>query len=396
MVIQLVFFLRMLATGIISPVLALMLLAHGGTIETVSLLIGVYSVTVVAAEFPSGVLADLFGQRRTFLLSTLFGVLSFCLVLASQSFWLLAAAMVSMGLSRAFASGTLDALAVNQAQAHEDHSLLQLTSRFAVLESAGLAIGALAGGFLLSIGEGYIVNIAINIGLFGLLFFLTLFCIHETPARNAGESRVPLRTLVQGQIHQSVSFILQKGIVRAIVVLSIVTGFATISVETYWQPAFTAMDPPSWMLGLVSFAGYISVMAGSRLITRILRRHTAHVVTALFALRALLGAGLVALYCAVSATPFIAVYMLSYFFLGSSGVAESTLIHRVAPDTQRSSILSLFSFLQQLGSILASAAGFLVSTYSNYRLMWVAGGVLLLACTGMLALQKNRQRGSCL
>jgi len=84
MVIQLVFFLRMLATGIISPVLALMLLAHGGTIETVSLLIGVYSVTVVAAEFPSGVLADLFGQRRTFLLSTLFGVLSFCLVLASQ------------------------------------------------------------------------------------------------------------------------------------------------------------------------------------------------------------------------------------------------------------------------------------------------------------------------
>ncbi len=382
--IQLIFFGRMLAVGIISPVLALMLMAHGATIETVSLLIGVYSATVIAAEFPSGVLADLFGQKQAFLLSVLFAVLSFVLVLFSRSMWVLIAAMVATGLSRAFSSGTLDALAVNLAQARDEHALLKITSRFSMLESAGLALGALMGGLMAGIGDGYIVNIAANIALYALLFFGALFFIHENkPVRRTVE-RKPLHSLINGQIKQSIAFILQKGIVRAILVLSVATGFALISVEAYWQPTYTAFNPPAWTLGLVSFAGFASVMAGTKLITVFMKRQKSRVAPAFLLMRALLGVGLIGLFFATHALSFIGVYMLSYFFLGGSSVAESTLIHRCVQDDQRSSILSLFSFIVQIGGILASGAGYFVSKGGDYRLMWPLSGALLVVCAASL------------
>jgi MFS family permease len=392
--IQLAFFLRMFATGTMAPVLALMLMAHGATIETLSLLIGAYSVTVVAAEFPSGVLADLFGQKRVFLLSALFGMLSFGLMLVSRSVLILLFVMILNGLSRAFASGTLDALAVNQTRSRCDVALLKITSRFSVLESAGLALGALVGGFLGGIGNVYAVNIAVNIFLYVMCFLLTLLFIHEKRVRGNCDERTLLRTLIRGQLKQSVSFIARKGIVRAVLVLSAVIGFALISVETFWQPAFSAFGAPSWTLGFVTFGSFFCVMVGSKLIERILRKHANHVAAAFLTLRAAVGAGLIALYFAAGAIPFAAVCMLSYFFLGGGSVAETTLIHREAKDDQRSSILSLFSFIGQIGGMLASAVGFVVSTGLGYRLMWPIAGSLLILCAGYLAFRNSKNKQS--
>lgn len=388
--IQLVFFLRMLATGIIAPVLALLLMAHGATIETISLLIGVYSVTVVIAEFPSGVLADLVGQKRVFQLSNLFALLSFALMLVSQSAIMLLFAMISNGLSRAFASGTLDALAVNQSTTRDEGVLLKITSRFSILESAGLALGALIGGLMAAVGDVYAVNLAANILLYGLVFLFTLLSVREKRAQKPDGERTPTRALIKNQMKQSLSFIVQKGVVRTILIFSAVTGFAMIGVETYWQPAYSSFQTPAWSLGLVTFGVFLSVMLGSKLTERVLKKHTRRIPAAFLLLRALFGAGLIGLYFTTGAVPFVAVYMAGYFFLGSGGVAENTLIHRAAKDDQRSSILSLFSFILQIGGILASAAGFIVSTGGDYKLMWPIAGVLLLLCAGLRIVGRNK------
>ncbi len=388
--IQLVYFLRMLATGTIAPVLALMLMAHGATIETLSLMLGAYSVTVVAMEFPSGVLADLIGQKRVFLLSTLFAVLSFGLMFISRTAPVLLLAMVFNGLARAFASGTLDALAVNQSPTRDDTTLLKINARFAILESAGLALGALAGGFLAAVGDRYIVNITANLLLYGLCFTLTLLFIHEQHARKADCGRKPLRALIGGQLKQSVSFIAQKGVVRTLLLLSAVTGFALLSVETYWQPAYSAFGAPSWTLGFVTFGSFLSVMLGSKLTERILRNHTEHVPAAFLALRIVFGAGLIGLYFAAGAGPFVVVCMASYFFLGGGSVAENTLIHRAAKDDQRSSILSLFSFVMQMGGVLAAAVGFAVSAGLRYQLMWPIAGALMILCACLRIPGRNK------
>ena len=112
---QWIVLLRNLALGVMAPVLSLTLLAHGATLGTLSLLMAVYSATVIVAEFPSGVFADLAGRKNAFLLSTALQMLSYGLLLSARSAPVLGLAMVANGLGRAFASGSIDALAIDQA-----------------------------------------------------------------------------------------------------------------------------------------------------------------------------------------------------------------------------------------------------------------------------------------
>ena len=56
-------------TGLLAPVLSLVLLSHGATMENLSLCIGIFAVMVVVLELPSGILADLIGRKRIFLIS---------------------------------------------------------------------------------------------------------------------------------------------------------------------------------------------------------------------------------------------------------------------------------------------------------------------------------------
>ena len=72
---------------------------------------------------------------------------------------------------------------------------------------------------------------------------------------------------------------------------------------------------------------------------------------------------------------------------------ESTLLNQIAPSTHRASILSLFSLVLQLGGVLASVGGFLVSTYSRYQNLWlIAGALLLLFCAVVAILRKRIAR----
>ena len=64
-----ILFLNTFGNGILSPVFSLILLARGCDFITLPLVMGVYSATVILCEVPTGVFADLFGRRRTFLLS---------------------------------------------------------------------------------------------------------------------------------------------------------------------------------------------------------------------------------------------------------------------------------------------------------------------------------------
>ena len=112
----------------------------------------------------------------------------------------------------------------------------------------------------------------------------------------------------------------------------------------------------------------------------------------LLILKALLGGCLVLLVSQFQVPFFIGVYMLAYLFLGGGSVAENTLLNQAAPASQRASILSLFSFVLQIGGLCASLIGYVVSAQTNFRNMWLIGGALLLIGAGAFALVYAKQR----
>ena len=266
-----ILFLKNVATGILASVLTLALLKHGANIRTISLLIGLYSFTVILAEFPSGVFADLYGRKTSFLLSAALSAVSYAVLFCSASVALLCVAIVLNGLGRAFASGSIDALVIDQ---REDYgkTMQWITSRLAILESAGLAAGALVGGLLAGSARAIWAILASTVCIYACLFFMTLFFVHEPPRNKAaGRFSADLRRF-GAQTKESLLFLKQKGIVRTLFVLTLATGFALNTVETYWQPALLAMQPPYWIFGAVSFAGFAFVIFGSWVAERLLSR----------------------------------------------------------------------------------------------------------------------------
>ncbi len=386
---QIIVFLKSFATGVMAPVLTLALLAHGASISTVSLLLGAYSFTVIAAEFPSGVFADLCGRKKAFLLSALLALLCYCLLLVSKTVPFLFVAMVIHGLSRAFSSGSIDALAIDDAVSNGS-ALAKVTARLAILESAGLAAGALSGGFLSGLGVLYEGNLMANLAIYVLLSLLTVCCVREQPRVQAEQAGGFRRFRLH--VKESLSFAAQRGMVRMLFVFSFITGFALISIETYWQPALNALSPAPWLLGVVSFAGFFCVIFGSKAIERLLIKRPGGGPALLLGCKALVGICFILLVSQFRAHFFIAIYMLAYLFLGGGSVAESTLLNRAAPASQRASILSLFSFVLQVGALVASLCGYVVSAQTNFRNMWLIAGALLLLGAAAFALIYAQRR----
>lgn len=388
--IQLIYLLRFFGTGIIIPVLSLLLLARGATIETISLVIGLYSLTVILSEFPSGVFADLYGRKNAFLLSCVLSLVSYCLFFFSRSVPVLLLAMVLNGLSRAFASGSIEALMIDQAHAQEV-PIERVTARLSILESAGFASGALFGGLLAQIGVRYNGNLIANIVLSSLLIVFTLAFVYEARPEHPAHAAKSHVALFRTQIQESLSFAKQAGVVRILLMLCVLMGFALNSVEIYWQPALSASRTANWVFGAVSFGGFAFVMLGSWLSERILRRNEHAGVGLLLLLKAALGCGLVVFSFASGRLAFIGMYLALYLLIGGSGVVENTLLNRLAPPSHRASILSLFSLMLQFGGLIASAGGYFVSKYANYTSMWQLAGILLvLFCAVAFFFGKSR------
>lgn len=385
-----IFFLKNFATGILTPVLALLLLRHGATYATLSLLLGAYSLMVILAEFPSGLFADLYGRKKTFLLSAGLTALSYGILLFSHSFWAVLAAMVVNGLGRAFSSGSLDALVIDEVLREGSCPLAKVTGQINMLESAGLASGAIAGGLLAGIGDAYGGNVIVNLCLYLTLIPLTLIFIRErvdAPATQTDKG-TGLRGML-GQAKESLGFMARRGTVRVLFLLAFATGFALLAVETYWQPAYTAMTSASWSLGIVSCAGFLAVIAGSKCVEMLLKKRNRGGEGIILVCAGLFGLGMIALFWQGHPPAFVAVYMVAYFFLGSGSVAQSTLLNREAPSSGRAGILSLFSFVLQIGGLVSSLCGYFVSAQAGYRYLWlIAGAVIVLTAGGCACMLK--------
>ncbi len=184
---SLIMFLNSYLTGLLTPVLSLALIEKGASLSNLSIILGLYALSVILLELPSGIMADVFGRKKTYLLSLISSILSFSLLFAGRGFFILCIAMVLYGFGRALGSGSFDALFIDYyIDNYGKDKLHNITTRLSVLEAFGLSAGALSGGFfpeislklLPSIGT-YDLNILVRIILTFVVIVLSVLSISE-------------------------------------------------------------------------------------------------------------------------------------------------------------------------------------------------------------------------
>lgn len=379
---ELIFFLNSFSTGLIAPVLTLVFLHHGAVLATLSLFVAIFSGTIFLFEVPSGIVSDCFGRRVSFLLSHLFLTANYGLLIVSDSAVTLAVCCVLFGLGKAFASGSLEALAVEQYR--DETGLVEINSRILFIESLGLAIGSLAGGVLGAANDNDRLLLSVILAVEVTVILLTLVFVKE----NRPLQR-PNRGMIKTQVTGMADVIRTSDLLPTVMLLAAVTGGVQMVFETYWQQSFTNLIPEGLLsvIGVVGCLGYAGVMAGTRVVERLLAKNQKRLTAVYFTLKLLAAVVIMLLGLCGGWFAFVAVYFLCYVCLGGGEVSETTMLHSEVSDEYRASMLSVYSFAIRVGGLLSALASSLIISRLGITAVWVLIPVFAVAVTAIVRIR---------
>jgi MFS family permease len=316
-----------------------------------------FTAGMVLFEIPTGVVADRWGRRASFLCGTLTlaattGLYVLLWQLESAFVWW-AVVSVLLGLGFTFFSGATEAWLVDAlAATNFDGQLEAVFSRGQVITGAMILSGSVAGGFLAqltNLGVPYLVRTAILIGM----FILALILMHDlgfTPAR--GER--PLAE-VKKIVHSSVEHGLKVPAVRAIMLAGMFTGGIEIYVYYALQPHLLNLWGDQTAYGIAGLAA--AVIAGAQivggLLTPRIRRAFRRRTSALLVLAAL-GVAMLTLIGLIDNFWVVVVLITLWELMSYAGLPiREAYLNGMIPSQQRATILSFDSLINNAGGIVA-------------------------------------------
>lgn len=155
-----------IASSLPHSVLTVLLLKKNLSLSQIMIIQAIYSFAVLISEYPSGLLADIYSKKKLFIISKLFLIVMFTIVLTSKGPFLMALAWFCYGISGALDSGTIDAEIINDLKKYNAESkvskFISTTNRFNFLS---LLIGSTLGSWMYyQIGiRFYFINIILTI-----------------------------------------------------------------------------------------------------------------------------------------------------------------------------------------------------------------------------------------
>jgi MFS family permease len=227
------------------PIIVLFFQEHGLTLTEVMILQSIYSFSVALFEIPSGFIADVFGRKRTILLSTMFTFIGFLVFSFFGGFYTFAIAQVLVGIGGSLMSGSDSAIIYD--------TLLETNSRvtYTKIEGRTYAIGnfseafaGILGGFL-AVGSIYLpIYVQTFILFFSIPIALTLIEPSMHKEKELDRSLTAILEVVKFALVDNKKL-------KWLIIYSSAMGVATLSMAWFAQPFFKAINIPLTYFGLL-------------------------------------------------------------------------------------------------------------------------------------------------
>lgn len=358
--------LRWLPTGLLVPVLVLLMLERGLTLPQVGLVAAAQGVVVLALELPTGGLADALGRKPVLIAAAVVNLASLALLCVADCATLLLVAFALQGVYRALDSGPLDSWYVDAALAADPGADIErgLSHGGAIL---GLAIGAgaLLGGGLVAAGPlGPVSALTLPVLVAAVLqvaclVALAVLLVEVRPARGAAALFASVRD-VPRVIGGAFALLRRSRIVLALIAVELCWGFGTVTFETLLPVRLADVvadaDRAAVLLGPAGSAAWLAFAAGAALVPLVTRRIGEAPTAAL--LRILQGATVLGMGLLAGPGGVLAAYLACYVIHGAANPVHQGLLHRQVDGAYRTSLVSLNS----MAGLPAGALGGVVLT----------------------------------
>jgi MFS family permease len=229
--------------NLVMPVVVLFYQDNGMGMHGILVLKAIYSIAIVLMEIPSGWMADVWGRKKTLILGSILGSAGFLIYSFSYGFWAFAMAEIILGIGHSFVSGADSAMLFDSLKAsNKTDKYVKLEGRITSIGNFAEAIAGIAGGFLaaISLRTPFYFQFAVAAIAIPAAFTLIEPKIHTTGQIHS------LKKLVQ---NIKATFT-QNHNLRIAILLSAVTGTATLTFAWFVQPFFKAINLPVEVFGI--------------------------------------------------------------------------------------------------------------------------------------------------
>jgi len=403
-------FLVWFATALPLALSVLLAQARGLSLFEVSFALGLYSLTIVLLEVPTGGLADAVGRKRVALLAFALAALYNVAFLLAFSFPTLLLAMILYGVSRALSSGALDAWFVDALQTADPD--VDLQPALAGAETVGLlalGLGTMAGGVLPKFfaglpadGTAIVTPLAVPLVAALAVKLLTVAAIavlvrEERPV-GGGSWRAGFRA-VPALVRDALALSRANPRLLLLMSASFVAGLTIISLEALWQPFFAALpnvgqgSAAAPLFGVIMAGNFLAGMVGNLLSVPLARRWGGRYARVSALARLLQGVSILALAATGALVPAAGFFWLTYLMGGVGVSPHATLLNAEIPAERRSAMLSVQSLAAYLGSFVGGAALGYVAEHVAISAAWlIAGALTVVSLAPYLILDARRDR----
>jgi MFS family permease len=242
--------------NLVMPVVVLFYQDNDMGMHEIFILKSIYSLAIVALELPSGWMADVWGRKKTLLLGAVLGSAGFFMYSFSYGFWAFVAAEIVLGAGHSFVSGADSAMLYESLKAEKKSDLyVKHEGRITSTGNFAEAIAGIAAGFLAAISLRTPFYFQFVVATLAIPAALTL----TEPGIKA---TTHVHSLKQMALNLK-NTLLQQADLRVAILLSAVTGTATLTFAWLVQPFFKAIDLPVEWFGILWTALNLSVGVSS-------------------------------------------------------------------------------------------------------------------------------------
>ncbi|HEY0699770.1 MAG TPA: MFS transporter, partial [Micromonospora sp.] len=230
--------LRWLPTGLLIPVLILLMAERGLTLAQIGLAAAAQGFVALTLELPTGGLADALGRKPVLVTAGLLNLASLVLLSFADTFVLLTLVWAVQGVYRALDSGPLESWYVDATLAVEPAARIERgLSAGGVVSGVAIAAGALASGGLVALGPvgpasalTVPVLVAAALQLVHLAALLVLL-VEVRPAQGVGALRASF-TAAPRMIGEALRLLRRSRVLLALVAVELFWGFGMVTFES--------------------------------------------------------------------------------------------------------------------------------------------------------------------
>lgn len=372
-----------LATSFIGATYVIFLLSHGLTIFEAQAVNACFYVTLTLFEMPTGIVADVFGRKLSFVGSCFVHSLSMFLYFRATSFTGFVVAEVVGAIGITLMSGAFQAWVVDQIKHHGYIGEIgRVFAREQQISKSIMMIGALSGGFLgsLDLALPWLFS-AVILGVVGVLALLWME--EDYFVRESSSPGEHLR-LMCSTSSRAFSFFKKNAAVRFVFGIGASQVFAFQAPNMQWQPLFEKAFSGTIGLGFLRSLMTLAIIAGALVaipfLAKVGSERRAIVLSQIGA-----GVGIVLTVLWNNLAWMIVIFLAHEIFRGINDPLKDAYLNRHIPSRERATILSMDSIAHHIGGALGLLVGGLIAWKVSVSAAWIFSGATLVVSTLLIS-----------